>query len=119
MRYHPYIHSRKGETMTDSNIEAWFEIDSELVKWDTPDTSVDGIYSGVEIVETQHGPAKLYSFKPRAGESTFWQFFGTTTLNGLMAGIDVGQEVMVTFKGWNEAATPPYKLFTVAVRMAL
>ena len=103
--------------MTDSDTGTWTKVESELVKWDEPGTVVEGEYTSNEVVDLEHGPEIMYTFRGCAGSVAHRQFFGTTQLNGRMSAVDVGQEVKVTYDGWNETATPTYKLFTVEVRL--
>ena len=117
MRYHPYIRSRKGETMTDSN-DQWITIDPIPVSWDEPGMIFEGAYIGVEDkVHPEWGPYQLHTLQPFDIGAQPILFTAPSMLKSLMATVVPGDHIKVIYEGWKEDADPRYKVFTLQKRL--
>ena len=113
MRNHPYIRSRKGEAMTDSNNDIWVTIDPIPVTWTEPGFTVEGEYIGFEDMDGEYGPYKMYTVQPLDAGAQPVYFAGTKVLNVRMATVNTGDVIRVIYEGIKEEADPPYKQFSL------
>ena len=91
----------------------WKPVTDEVLKWETPGQTAEGIYADMQVREFSDRSAKLYTLNVDSGRTV--RFWGSTILDQRLDRVPIGTWVQITYKGQAGQGNRRYKDFEVNV----